>query len=201
MRMHGLINRALENFLRDTYGNAVWCHIRSIAALPFDSFEPLRIYDPALTCQVVTAAAQVLARPAETILEDMGTFLVSHRSGERVRRLLRFGGVGFADFLNSLEELPARARLALPELALPEMRVEEGAGGEFALRLAEPFPGAGYVLMGLLRAMADDYGALALLEIGPSGGDHLVIGIQLLDEAHAEGRRFDLAAGWRDDVA
>jgi hypothetical protein len=192
--MHGLVNRAMEQFFRDTYGVGVWQQIAASAALPFDSFEPLMIYDPALTHSVVGAATSVLDRPADALMEDMGTYLVSHRSGERLRRLLRFGGVGFRDFLHSLEELPARARLALPDLYLPEMRLVDLGGGEFTLATAAPFPGSGYVLTGLLRAMADDYGSLVLLDMAGQGAGGDVIRIQLLDEDHAEGRRFDLAA-------
>lgn len=193
--MHGLINRAMERFLRETYGAGAWQQIALQADLPFDRFEPLLRYDPALTTAVVTAAAAVLRRPTDALMEDMGTYLVSHGSGERLRRLLRFGGVGFRDFLHSLEELPARARLALPDLALPEMRLVELGGAEFTLSMAAPFPGAGFVLMGLLRAMADDYGSLVFLDIAGQGPLGDTIHIQLLDEDFAEGRRFDLAAG------
>jgi len=193
--MHGLINRAIERFLRDTFSGTVWQQIATRAGLPFDSFEPLMIYDTALTKSVVCAAAAVLDRPADSLMEDMGTWLVSHRSGERLRRLLRFGGVGFRDFLHSLEELPARARLALPDLKLPEMRLVDLGGAEFTLATTAPFPGAGYVVVGLLRAMADDYGSLVLLDMAGQGAAGDVIRIQLLDEDFAEGRRFELAAG------
>ena len=54
--------------------------------------------------------------------------------------------------------------------------------------------GFGHVVMGLLRAMADDYGALALLEHKGTRGDTEILEIQLLDTAFAEGREFELAA-------
>jgi hypothetical protein len=49
-------------------------------------------------------------------------------------------------------------------------------------------------MVGLLRAMADDYGALAVLEhLGdePGCGEE-VVAIHLLESRFAEGRRFDL---------
>lgn len=192
--MHGLVNKALENFLKERHGLTVWQRIVSRAGLPVASFEPLATYDLKWTEAVILAAVQELDRPRDTILEDMGTALVSHHSGERLRRLLRFGGVSFRDFLYSLEELPARARLALPDLHLPDIHLEELAPGQFRLRANVPFAGAGCVLSGLLRALADDYGALVLLDISHSATGDEVIAIDLLDEAHAEGRRFDLAA-------
>ena len=193
--MHGLVNRAIENFLRERHGPEVWRRVVRRANLPFDSFEPLLIYDPALTEAVLRESCLELGLPRDTVLEDMGTALVSHRDREGLRRLLRFGGVTFRDFLYSLEELPDRARLALPDLRLPDLRLEDGGAGRFTLTFAPLFSGAGYVLIGLLRAMADDYGALVLLEVAPSSSERDGIAIHLLDESYAEGRRFDLALG------
>jgi hypothetical protein len=77
--MHGLINRSIQCFLRDTYGPAIWRQVTHAAGLGFDSFEPLLTYDAALTEGVIETAAQILRRPRETVLEDLGTYLVSHR--------------------------------------------------------------------------------------------------------------------------
>lgn len=193
--MLGLINRALENFLKRRHGPALWQRVVRRAQLPFDSFEPLLSYDPALTDAVITAACVELGRTRETVLEDLGTALVSHRDRDGLRRLLRFGGISFRDFLHSLEELPNRARLALPDLHLPALHLEDRGAGQFAIMAAPPFAGAGFILIGLLRAMADDYGALVLLDMAAPRHGRDVISVLLLDEAHSEGRRFDLAMG------
>jgi hypothetical protein len=49
-------------------------------------------------------------------------------------------------------------------------------------------------MVGLLRAMADDYGALVMLERAGGSGDREVIGITLIETAFAEGRSFELGA-------
>jgi hypothetical protein len=193
--MHGLINRALQCFLRDTYGAPLWQAVTREAALGFDSFEPMLQYDLEQTRAVVAAAARLLDRPSETVLEDMGTYLVSHPNLEPLRRLLRFGGVNFQDFLHSLEDMRGRGRLAVPDLDLPVLELREERPSHYLLTCRSPLPGAGHVVMGLLRAMADDYGALVLLDHrgpGPSGEQ---IAIHLPALRFAEGRRFDLSAG------
>ena len=73
--MHGLINRSIQCFLRDTYGPAIWRCVVDVAGLGFDSFEPLLTYDAAMTDAVIDAAARVLRRPRETVLEDLGTLV------------------------------------------------------------------------------------------------------------------------------
>ena len=191
--MHGLINRSIQCFLRDTYGAATWSAVAAEARLSFDSFEAMLTYDSALTEQVVAAAERVLQRPRDTLLEDMGTYLVSHPNLEPLRRLLRFGGVTYVDFLLSLEDLPERGRLALPDLDLPLLGLTELGDGQFRLTCSVLLPGVGHVVMGLLRAMADDYGALVLLDHCGTENGVEVVSINLLQQGYAAGRRFDLA--------
>ena len=193
--MHGLINRSLENFLRRTYGDGLWGAIMDEIDCGFDSFEPMFVYEDSLTERVVLVASERLEKPREDILEDLGTFMVTHESSERVRRLLRFGGVDYEDFLHSLDDLPGRARLAVQELELPGLELVEHGSGEFGLTVTSKIAGFAHVLLGMLRALADDYGALALLDyVGRAGGEE-TISIRLLDAGFQEGRAFDLAAG------
>ena len=193
--MHGLINRSIQCFLCDSYGTAVWDAVVAETELEFSSFEAMLTYPPSLTDRIIAAACEILDRPRESVLEDLGTYLVSHPNREAMRRLLRFGGQTFGDFLNSLEELPERARLAVSELKLPEMNLAEGPANSGILAVKAIFPGVGHVAVGLLRAMADDYGALVTLEYlgNPNGWE--TVAIRVLDRAWTPGRRFELARG------
>lgn len=192
--MHGLINRAVQCFLRDMYGPDLWLRVVRDAGLPFDSFEPMLRYDTSLTDGVISSAARILNRPREALLEDLGHYLVSHHNLEALRRLLRFGGVSFGDFLNSLEDLPGRGRLAVPDLNLPDLVLQDRGDQIYALSCRFALPGVGHVMLGLLRAMADDYGALVLLDHDGMVAGVEVISIHLADSSHTPGRRFDLAA-------
>ena len=193
--MHGLTNRAFQCFIRDTVGPEMWADVARGADLGFDGFEPMMTYPPEITERVIQVALQRLDRPRDSFLEDFGTYLVSHPNLEPVRRLLRFGGVSFVDFLDSLEDLPERGRLAVPTLDLPEMELTDLGAGMFDLTCAHRIEGAGHVIVGLLRAMADDYGALVVLEhLGLDQGREC-ISVHLLDQSHWSGKRFDLATG------
>lgn len=195
--MHGLINRSIERFVHDTYGENIWQDAMRRLDPGFAEFEPMLTYEDDLTVRLMTELARALDRPATDILEDIGTYLVSHPSFESLRRLLRFGGVTFVDFLHSLDDMPARARLAVSDLHLPDLELREITPEFFCLTVhAEQIgmPGFGHVIMGLLRAMADDYGALVLLEMQETKGWHETIQIKLLEAAFASGREFDLGA-------
>ncbi|SHJ71363.1 Haem-NO-binding [Shimia gijangensis] len=192
--MHGLINRAIQCFIRDSYGRERWIEVTHLADLGFTDFEVMLHYDDAVTEAVLKAAARTLGVSRETVLEDLGTYLVSHPNVEALRRLLRFGGVSFVEFLHSLDELPDRARLAVDDLILPQMELHEFGVNNFSLTCHSPHKGFGHVMMGVLRTLADDYGALVFLEhLGGKPGIE-VIEITLIETAFSAGRSFELGA-------
>ena len=150
-------------------------------------------YPAEVTDRLLTAAATRLDRDGGCLLEDLGTYLVSHPARAGVRRLLRFGGSDYREFLYSLEDLPARARLALPDLVLPDLRLREAARGRFRLEIGPGMPGLAEVALGLLRAMADDYGALVTRVAGGGGRGGAGAGAaRLVAEARGAGRAFRL---------
>ncbi|MBA3908893.1 MAG: heme NO-binding protein [Rhodobacter sp.] len=187
--MDALMLRSLQGYVRDTFGPQIWQAICCHAALSVETFEPMLRYDPGMADRVASHAADVLGRPVETVWEDMGTYLVTNPRHEGVRRLLRFGGSSFADFLHSLEEMPGRARLAMPDLVLPMVTLREIGPDQFEVQCQSRLKGMLRVLVGMLTAMADDYGTLCLID--PDAGD--CISVRILDSFHGSGRRFDLA--------
>ncbi len=191
--MHGLINRSIQCFVRDTYGSDAWKQITRDAELGFVNFESLMNYPDNMTTRVIDAACARLGKPCDTFLEDMGTYLVSHPNLEPVRRLLRFGGETFQEFLCSLDDLPARVRLAVPDLILPEIELRARSGGSVTISIAKGLPGFGVLMVGVLRAISDDYGTLVILEHQGHTQTSELISIQLLEAAFSQGRAFNLA--------
>lgn len=190
--MHGLINRGIQRFVTDTYGDAKWRAVTHRAGFDFVDFEAMWQYDRSTTLVLLQAVCDVLDRPYDELLEDIGTYLVSHKKPESLRRLLRFGGVDFVDFLYSLDDLPDRARLAVSDLDLPRLELLEESPDYYRLRCGSPEPGWGHLFMGVLRAMADDYGVLAMLEHEGVEEGFEVVGIRLLETEFAAGRDFEL---------
>lgn len=190
--MHGLINRSVQRFVCDGSGVAVWHEVVAVAALDFCDFEEMLSYDDSVTVRMLDAVSQVLGRPRADLMEDIGTYLVSNTRYEPLRRLLRFGGVDFEDFLYSLDDLPDRARLAVPTLELPRIELRAEAEGQFSLVCDARITGYGNLLMGVLRVMADDYGALALLDLESRDDRVETVSIMLVQADFAEGRSFEL---------
>ncbi|QIE41942.1 heme NO-binding protein [Rhodobacteraceae bacterium SC52] len=192
--MHGLVNRAIQCFVRDTYGGATWERLAKQAEAPVAGFEALFIYDDEVTDRMIDAAEEILGRSRETILEDLGTYLVSHPNVGSLRRLLRFGGDTFVEFLQSVDDLPWRAALAVPDLDLPYFDVVSEDDGVVRVLCRSERPGFGHVLVGVIRTLADDYGALAILEHEGREGVDEWISVRVLSAEFSEGRPFQLAA-------
>lgn len=193
--MHGLINRAIQCFLRDTYGQSTWDAVAQEAELPPAGFEAMFLYDDETTKRMVDAAVAILGKPKEALLEDLGTYLVSHPNVESLRRLLRFGGESFHEFLHSVDDLPRRARLAVPDLELPSLEVLDHPSGQFEIVCRWDKAGFGHVLVGVLRTMADDYGALVMLDHEGGVGFEERVAVQVLQNEFTTGRPFELSAG------
>lgn len=191
--MYGLFLRALQGYYVATFGEEAWVRMLLQAGLPIDGFEPLVAYDATRFRAVTGAAAQALGRPAEVILEDLGTFIVTNPAYTAPRRLLRFCGRSFPEFLLSLEELPDRARLALPDMDVPPIRLTHRGPGAYALHWEAEIPDLIHILLGMLRAMADDYGALVFIEGETAPDGRQALSIRLAATRFASGRRFDLA--------
>jgi len=191
--MHGLINKSLEVFVRETYGAETWQRIAARAEVPGNAFESMLLYPDDLTDRALAACLEVLGKERDGFLEDLGTFLVSHQETSGIRRLLRFNGATFQEFVDGLDDLNDRARLAVPDLDLPNFEVLPKGRNEFEVRCLWHRDFALPVMTGVLRAMADDYGVLAFIapteETGSPG-----LSVTLLDKAFSAGREFSLGA-------
>jgi hypothetical protein len=188
LAMYGLLLRALQGYVVATFGLATWVRSVTRSGQPSPEFEPLMPYGRDAVDAVLGALSAELVRPVDAVLEDVGTWIVANPRYSAIRRLLRFGGSGFADFLLSIEELPDRARLALHDLALPPISLASPAPGSFLLSCPEGGRDLRHVLIGVIRSMADDYGALVVIEPAGDSG----ISIHLAEAAHGEARRFAL---------
>ena len=190
--MLGLLIRALQCFVRDTYGAEKWVLIAQEAGHEHCNYEPMLSYPPDETRALFRYAARILNASGRELLEDIGSYLVSHQNMSGFRRLLRFGGDNFVEFLFSLNDFEQRASLALPDMSFPAITVSRASSNVFDLHCRWNFEGYEPIVFGAVRAMADDYGALVLVDHLPKTGEDVSIRVSLLDRTFAPGREFSI---------
>ncbi len=205
--MNGLAARAMQRFVTDTYGEALWRRVIGEARLSVSAFEVMLCYPEDYAPRIVAAAATVFGRPQADFLEDLGTWLVADERNVPIRRLLRYGGADFTAFLESLDDLPDRIRLAMPGMVLPRLRARTLAPDLYSVTCSGSPPGVAHVLVGLIRAMADEYGALAIIEVedDEEGGardpaplaEAVRLSVSVPSARYFEGRDFHLGGGTR----
>ncbi|MEP3346437.1 MAG: heme NO-binding domain-containing protein [Litoreibacter sp.] len=195
--MYGLIHRALQCFAQDTYGEDLWSKVVAEAGLECDAYEAMLTYPDDHLDKVLGALSIQVDKDTAQISEEIGSYLVTHSRMEPVRRLLRFGGTTYEEFVLSLEDLHDRVKLALPDLDLPRLEVDAHSKVSFRVAVNFSRTGFGSVLLGILRAMADDYGALVLLDLGSSFRNDVLtelVTVELFEADFAKGREFGLVS-------
>lgn len=176
--MHWLVRKSIESFLRETYSDDFWLTVCRSSGMSSRSSYIIDRHSQ----ELITTASDRLEKPECELLEDLGAWIARQ---ERIRRLLRFSGRDFNDFLLNLEMLADRVSMVAPDLSVPRMQVtEEGAD---VVRVDFPPDESGWVSMmaGLVRCMADDYGALCLI-----WADENSLTVQISDGSFTPGRHF-----------
>lgn len=171
--MYGLVNRTIEQFALDAHGDSGWAAVAAGAGLDPRGFDLLTHYQPGLNERLLgSLAAHRGCTPCE-LAEDIGAWLAQRG---QIRYLLRFGGREFADFVMSLEELPGRIQLVVRGMAVPPIKVRRLAQG---CRITSGGDRVWlHALAGVLHAMADDYGVLAVIEVDRGG---ITVDVPLVD--------------------
>lgn len=181
--MHGLVNRAIEEFVRVTYDDATWQMAAAAAGIDPRGFVLMRQYETELTGRLMRELSSRLGRSPRELAEDVGAWVSGLPS---IRRLLRFAGTDFSAFMMALPELHGRARMVVRGFDLPKLTVTQQAGG---WRLASDCELIWlHAVVGMLHAMADDYGVLAVIALE---GRNVNVIVPLAD--FSEGRPFSIA--------
>ena len=162
--MLGVVNKVIEAFVCQRYGDGLWADLLIDVSLPGYEFEAMLTYDDGITYDLIDRLAKRQSKMHQDVLEDIGGYLVAEDSQASIRRLLRFGGATFEDFLLSLDDLNDRVALALDILEMPTIRVVPLSAERVHIRVDSKWHGFSDVLVGLLRALADDYGALVFMD-------------------------------------
>lgn len=161
--MLGLITKGLQIFVEDLRGKAFWGRICAEQDILDPDFEALIDYDPALTNALIDSVSRELKISRHDLLEDFGTFITTNKEGGAIKNLLRLGGSSYAQFLRNLPDIPKIFAYALPNFILPRFSLREESPTSFTLEQSGT-QGLGGVFLGVLRAMADEYQVLVIIE-------------------------------------
>lgn len=119
-----------------------------------------------ITATLVDEASKVLKKPSGELVEDLGGWLTRR---EPIRRLLRFSGRDFSEFVEMLGDFPNRVVMIIPSLKAPRIVVTMRSAQHYEVVVDSDTDIWPVLLAGILRGMADDYGALAVITVTRQG--------------------------------
>ncbi len=152
--MYGLVNQALEDFVRQGFGDAAWNRVRDGAGVRLDMFVSMDSYPDDVTYKLVGAASEVLGLSAPQILEAFGEHWVLYTAQAGYGDMLAMFGTDLRAFLLNLDNLHSHVAMTFPDLRPPSFEVEEIDGGDaLLLHYRSERAGLGPMVIGLLKGL------------------------------------------------
>lgn len=151
--MYGLVNKAIEDLIRQNHGSRTWERIRARAGVEDAVFVGMNAYPDRITYDLVGAASEELGIPSSELLEAFGEYWILYTAREGYGELLALGGATLEEFLLHLDELHTRVALTFPQLRPPSFRCTALKEGSLRLHYESERPGLAPMVVGLLRGL------------------------------------------------
>ena len=152
--MYGLVNQAVEDFVRQGYGDGAWKRIQDNAGVNLEMFVSMDSYPDDVTYKLVGAATEVLKLDAAEILEAFGEHWVLYTAQEGYGQMLSMFGTNLEEFLLNLDNLHSHVGLTFPALRPPSFQVERLAGERgLLLHYRSERAGLAPMVTGLLKGL------------------------------------------------
>lgn len=178
--MYGLVNKAIEDLVRQQGGEGAWQRVAEEAGFGDRTFLSMEVYDDALTYRLVAAGAEALGKSPEKLLEELGFFWIRYTASEGYGELMDLFGSTLEEFLGNLDAMHARIGMSMSALDPPSFHFEPGADGKHLLHYRSGRPGLAPMVLGLLRGLAARFRTDVVVTLLPRepGADHDVFRIE-----------------------
>ena len=152
--MYGLVNQALEDFVRRGFGDAAWNRVRGGAGISLDMFVSMDSYPDDITYKLVGAATEVLGMDAPQILEAFGEHWVLYTAQAGYGEMLAMFGSDLRTFLFNLDNLHSHVGMSFSHLRPPSFQVEQIDGTDaLLLHYRSERAGLAPMVIGLLKGL------------------------------------------------
>ncbi|XP_043191299.1 soluble guanylate cyclase 88E-like isoform X2 [Amphibalanus amphitrite] len=152
--MYGLLLENMADFIKTTYGEDQWDHIRREAMVDMPSFSTHQVYPEALLPRLAKVACKVLGVTEQQFFENMGTTFVSFVGQYGYDRVLSVLGRHVRDFLNGLDNLHEYLKFSYPRMRPPSFFCERETASGMVLHYRSKRKGYGFYAMGQIKQVA-----------------------------------------------
>ncbi len=155
--MYGLVNKAIEDLIKNKFDDETWETIKQKAQMDIDMFVSMKTYDDAVTYKLVGIVSEVIGLSQEEVLIEFGKYWVNYTAKEGYGDLLDMGGDTFPEFLSNLNTLHVRVGMTYKDLQPPSFNCEEIDEHTLNLKYLSHREGLEPLVVGLLHGLADKF--------------------------------------------
>ncbi|HMO32716.1 MAG TPA: heme NO-binding domain-containing protein [Lacibacter sp.] len=173
--MYGLVNKAIEDLVKEQFGEEAWDRIKLRSGVEVDFFISNEPYDDALTFRLARSVADEMQIPLADVLIAFGEYWVLKTGKEKYSHLMEAGGSTLREFLVNLPQFHNRIQLIYPRLTPPEFRVSHVETNSLRLHYYSTREGLQPFVCGLLQGLGKMFQAnlqIEILQHRNAGADH-----------------------------
>jgi hypothetical protein len=121
--MYGIVNKAIEDLVKENHGNEVWQRIKKRSNITVDFFISNETYEDQITYDLAQATAVELNIELSDVLIQFGEYWVLKTGRQKYGSLLEAGGSTLKEFLCNLPNFHNRIMLMYTHLTPPEFTI------------------------------------------------------------------------------
>ena len=154
--MYGLVNRAVEDLVRATAGDAAWDSVKAKIGQSDLKLLDTKNYDDQLTLDLVTACSELMDLPQADVIKAFGRHWIEYTGREGWTDLFAMTAEDFIGFIRQLDEMHERVNAAMPEGKMPQFTLQR-VNEHFELVYSSARDGFAPMVMGILEGLAEQY--------------------------------------------
>jgi len=163
--MYGIINKALEELVTETFGEKVWENIKIKSNIDIDYFISNQSYNDQITYDIAIAISNETKTPLNETLTLFGEWWILKTAKEKYGSLLSFGGKDIKEFLEHLPDFHARLMLLYPNLTPPEFKIINSKENEITIKYSSTRSGLKDFVTGLFQGISKLFKTETKIEI------------------------------------
>jgi hypothetical protein len=163
--MYGIVNKALEDLVKETFGEDKWDLILERSGVEEDFFISNEPYDDDITFKLAIAVSDEMKIPLEKVLQTFGEWWILRTSKEKYGGLMQAGGSTLKEFLHNLPVFHNRVMLIYPKLTPPEFKISEPEENSIRVHYYSHRDGLQEFVRGLLTGLGKMYDTPVKVEL------------------------------------
>lgn len=152
--MYGIVNKAIEELIRENFGESAWDVIRERSGIEEDFFISSEPYDDDITYKLAQAASEELGISLSEVMTAFGEWWILRTGKEKYGSLMEAGGASLAEFLHNLPAFHNRVMLLYPKLTPPEFQVSDEGNNSILVHYYSQRVGLQDFVRGLLQGLS-----------------------------------------------